>query len=101
MELKPKIIETSDLETKDWLPFFLSATVFGDRNISSDYIAFVYDRVKGMGTTGMDIPNLRMPGPYYPDRKNLVSFDYDKSIMLDFDGDFVDSPREHIDMYGY
>jgi hypothetical protein len=98
IDLKPKIIETSDLETKDWLPFFLSATVFGERNISSDYVAFVYDRLKGMG---IETDNLRMPGPYYPDRKNLMSFDYTKSIMLDFDGDVIDSPRTHIDMHGY
>jgi hypothetical protein len=98
IDLKPKIVETSDLETKDWLPFFVSATIFGDRNISSDYIAFIYDRVAGMGT---ETANLRMPGPYYPDRKNLMSFDYTKSIMLDFDGDIVDTPRKHIDMFGY
>jgi len=98
LELRPKITETSDLETKDWLPFFLSATIFGDHNISADYIAFVYDRLAGMG---IQTENLRMPGPYYPDRKNLMSFDYTKSVMLDFDGDIIDLPRTHINMHGY
>lgn len=93
--LAPEAFETKLSEDADVLPFFISATLFGTQSIGADYIAYIYEKKYMMdNTTG---GNLRMPGPYYPERPGSFTENYKyDSIILDFDGAEVPEPKKHL-----
>lgn len=96
--LAPEAFKTGEADQADYMPFYLSATLFGSKSIGADYIAYIHEKEHIMNPAKCPEP-LRMPGPYHPEHPGGAKpYKYD-TPLFQFDGSEISEPKKHIPLY--